>query len=519
MLSEQRRTQLDGIVSQMIANKETDDDIQKVVDDFSQKYSAEQAEAPAAAEDGGVLGGIGRAATAVKDATTGVVRGVAKGVASTVLGAGEAVERVGGAIGNKAFEAATGKKAPLAGEKGTVTQVREKVQPKGGAESLGFSGEQIAELFLPIPGGAKARLAGQAVEKLPVLARATGMLKAVGGEAANLAARVGLQTGGDPVETAKAAVLGGLSVPIGKAIEKVAGTVLPAVAKKIEEYNLRLTPVQRSNLGVKVGEVSDWLSSNKITGNPQQRLDKITKVYQDKEKAFQSFLSNEAKDVTVSRGKLIDQLESLKGKYANDRDSLSIDKQIDEFITTLKKRYPDTKVPLDPSNPNKGFSLNDNVPVASVNQLKRTTFEGAFNEAGTKVRDDVEFAVGDILKRNIEEVTEGLTLEGKALADFNREYGTIINARKLLKTAVGRAEIGLVGRIISSIVGGSVGTAIAGPAGGVVGTVVGQNVGQAVAGTGMRSRAASALQGLSGVPGEKTVGAVMRAIQAATQGR
>jgi hypothetical protein len=42
MLTEQRRQQLDGIVKQMIANKETDDNINFVVKDFSTKYGNEQ---------------------------------------------------------------------------------------------------------------------------------------------------------------------------------------------------------------------------------------------------------------------------------------------------------------------------------------------------------------------------------------------------------------------------------------------------------------------------------------------
>ncbi len=502
MLSEQRRTQLDGIVSQMISNKESDEDVQKVVDDFSQKYSGEQAAAPAPApeEGGGALGGVVRAVGKVKDATTGVVRGAAKGIASTAIGGGELVERAGQFLGDKAFEAVTGKKAPVS-EKGLVTKAREGLQPKGTAETIGFSGEQLAELFLPIPGGAKAKLLGTAVDKAPILARAAGMLKAAGGEAANLAARVGLQTGGDPGETAKAAVLGGISVPFGRAIEKMAGVALPKIARKLEEYNLRLTPVQRSNLGAKVGQVSDWLSKNKITGNPQQRLDKVTKVYQDTEKVFQDFLAKEAKDVRVPRQKLLDEIEGLKQNFTNDRDSLAIDRQIDEIKMLLETKFDEA------------------IDLSRLNKLKRTTMEGAFNDAGTKVRDDVEFALGDVLKRNIEEAAAGLKVAGKDVADFNREYGTVINARKLLKTAVGRPEIGAIGRIISTLVGASVGGAVAGPAGGVVGTMIGQNVGKAVAGTAVRSNAASMLQGLSGIPAEKSIGAIMRLIQAGSQGR
>ena len=42
MLPENRRTQLDGIVQQMVNNGESDNDIQFVVNDFKTKYAAEQ---------------------------------------------------------------------------------------------------------------------------------------------------------------------------------------------------------------------------------------------------------------------------------------------------------------------------------------------------------------------------------------------------------------------------------------------------------------------------------------------
>jgi len=60
MLTEQRRQQLDGIVKQMIDNKESDSNIQFVVSDFSEKYGNEQ---PAKTDNRGmgqkILEGVG----------------------------------------------------------------------------------------------------------------------------------------------------------------------------------------------------------------------------------------------------------------------------------------------------------------------------------------------------------------------------------------------------------------------------------------------------------------------------
>jgi hypothetical protein len=502
MLSEQRRAQLDGIVQQMIENKETDSDIQKVVDDFSQKYSTEAPTAApeaASAQAPGALSAVAGAAKGLKEATTGLFRGAGKGIASTVLGGGELVERAGSALGNAAFKAVTGKEAPPQAP-GAITAAREKLQPQGAAEKFGFSGEQLAELFLPVPGEAKAKLLGTAVDKATLLARAVGMLKAAGGESANLASRVALQTGGDPVSTGTAAVLGGLSVPVGAAFEKIAGATLPKLARKIQEYTLRLTPPQKANLGAKVGEVADYLSAKGITGGPKARLEKVTKIYQDTEKTFQDFLAGEAKDVTASRQKVIDELEALKAAFKDDRDVVAIEKQIDEVKDLLMKRYE------------------ENIPIARLNKLKRTTFENAFNEAGTKVRDDIEFVIGDVFKNNIEKATEALQIAGKSVKDFNKEYGTVINARKILKGSVGRPEIGPIARLIGTMIGAKVGVEAGGLPGFIGGGIAGQQIGTALFGTGVRSAAASALQKL-GEPGKKTVSDIIRLIQSGMQNR
>ena len=44
MLTEDKRKQLDTIISQMVTNKENDDTIQFVVNDFKNKYSVEEPE-------------------------------------------------------------------------------------------------------------------------------------------------------------------------------------------------------------------------------------------------------------------------------------------------------------------------------------------------------------------------------------------------------------------------------------------------------------------------------------------
>lgn len=189
------------------------------------------------------LKGISGAMSGAATAATSPIRGMAKGFTSTALGGGELVERAGGALGDLAFETFTGKTAP-AREKGPITALREKIQPKGIGEQIGFGAEQIAELFLPVPGGAKAKLAASAAEKAPILARALGLLKTSGKEGAKFAAQTAIQSGGDVGEVTSAGIIGAVTpvigpvikTPLTKAAEKLYGSALkPGLGKKTLE--------------------------------------------------------------------------------------------------------------------------------------------------------------------------------------------------------------------------------------------------------------------------------------------
>jgi len=94
------------------------------------------------------------------EAYQGVHTGIAKGVASTVAG----VASLGEKALTKAEQAVFGdvSKERLEGP-AIGKQVQEKyLQPEGAAENIGFGLEQLGELAMPLPGGAKAKLAGKA---------------------------------------------------------------------------------------------------------------------------------------------------------------------------------------------------------------------------------------------------------------------------------------------------------------------------------------------------------------------
>ena len=250
------------------------------------------------------------------------------------------------------------------------------------------------------------------------------------------------------------------------------------LSDNLQEASLKLTPTQKINLGSKLTDVKNYLSDNNITGNPTTRFNAVDTIYNQKEVDLQNFLTKDAKDVTVSKQQLTSQINKIKAGYQYDRDSLAVGRQIDEAIKTINTKFPGKEI-----------------PVSNLNVFKRSTYAGAYNTAGSKVLDTVEHDIGDVAKENIETATKGMTINGKPIADFNKEYGTIINARKILKAAQGKPQLGLTGKIVSSIVGGAAGKLVGGGiAGEVLGGMVGPKAGEFVAGTAAKSKLASLLK-------------------------
>lgn len=256
-------------------------------------------------------------------------------------------------------------------------------------------------------------------------------------------------------------------------------TKAPGFARSLEEASLRLTSSEKRDLGAKLDRAVNYLVEKGVIGNPSQRLDKAQVLYNQTEDRLQKFLAEEAKDVKIPREIYVTRLEALKAKYADDRISTLIEQQIDEAIATFRKNYAET--PL--------------IPVDRFNKWKRSVMEDAFNKAGLKVRDDVEFAIGDEANEMLKEATNKLTIDGKSFEQFNQEYSDLINARKLLYKAEDRDQVDMFGKILSTTLGGGgggvIGNAIGGPPGGVLGGFAGMSAANkavpVIAGTASRS--------------------------------
>lgn len=259
-------------------------------------------------------------------------------------------------------------------------------------------------------------------------------------------------------------------------VDKITGAS-SGIADSLEKSSLRLTPTQKTNLGSKLQDVVDYNTKNGITGNPEARYEKITKNYNQMEDTLQKTLDANS-HITVPKDQVISQIEALKNNYANDRDVNAIERQIDDAVSVVKRQL-------------------DNIPLKNLNELKRSTYSGAYNKAGVKVLDTVEHDIGDVMRSNLNDTLtkNNVTVGGKSLNDFNKDYGTIINSRKLLKIAQGRPQLGLVGKLTSKVLGGIIGRAVGGGIPGeVAGILVAPNIAEHVAGTNVKTRIANLLK-------------------------
>jgi len=253
--------------------------------------------------------------------------------------------------------------------------------------------------------------------------------------------------------------------------------LFPKLAQKIEKSNLRLTRTKEGAMATqglgfsddainitknRLNEVTDYLAKQKIVGNPLDRFAKATNIYYKTEDALDNFFSSFSKGSVVKQDKVIRSLQGLKSIYKGERDYNAITKQIDGAIKAIKSA-----------------SKNDALTYKTLNQFKRSTYKNAYNKAGEKVVDGVEHAIGDTIRGIIDEDLRGLKIAGQSYEQFNHNYGLLIEARKLLKTAVGKPEMSVVtervlGGLLGYLIGGSAGFG-SGGAGALLGTALGPN--------------------------------------------
>lgn len=446
-----------------------------------------QSSQPAQDQAGGGVGGfLEKTGKTIGEVGQGFAKGVAS-LPSEAASLGKDIEeRVEGAVRPDITYEELKKRHEATGIGQGIEKTTEQFAPKTAAEKFGFGAEKIAEFFVPVGAaeklatkGAELALGGEkavgTAEKLASFGKkALDLGRKSASEAFEMGARTALQEGKADERSVVAAGVGAAMPVIGKTFGLAKGQ-LPKLSQKLEEINLRLTPAQRRQFTNKIDDVTKYLSENKVVGTAPRRLEKITEKYEAMEPQLDKFLKETAKDRSVPKADLLGELEGLKSKYQDRVDSDLIEGQIDRVIDTIKRKQ------------------SDQIPVLNLNKLKRSAYDSAYNEAGNKVLDDTMHEVGDVLRSNIEKSTEGLSIGKKSIADFNKEYSTLINARKLLKAATSRKDVGFLSKVLSTLIGGSIGS-VGGPMGSAIGAALAPSVTEVAAGTLPRSAVAAGLQ-------------------------
>lgn len=251
----------------------------------------------------------------------------------------------------------------------------------------------------------------------------------------------------------------------GQAIQKLANMSSESIAKVIEKSSLPLTAAEKGRLAKELSKGSEFLMNYGVKGNNIERFNKVSAMGDEFEKTLQTFLDeNNTKIAPASKSNIVAKLTKLKGKLMkDDPDAAAIERQINDAIDNIMTQY-----------------RNEKIPIARLNLLKRNTYANAYNTAGNKVRDDVEHAIGDVYKNEIERATEGLHITGpngtkQPIGDFNKDYGQLINARKILSvvTNKGQAERTVISknalRFLAPVVGAGLGYETGGEKGALIG--------------------------------------------------
>lgn len=270
----------------------------------------------------------------------------------------------------------------------------------------------------------------------------------------------------------------------------IAGNKLVGKGTQLEIENLRMTPVQQVKYGAKVPDILEWSKTNGLNkGSMADRYAKTLDLLDNYESTLNDFLTinNTAKNIFINKGQLIDDLNKLKNTLSKDSsDALLIQRQIQSAIDNIGTQYRGQKI-----------------PIARLNNLKRSTWENAYNVGGDKVLNWVEHDIASIYKNAIEKATKNLKIQWKgkeySIDKFNREYGIALTAKKLLKTAASRPEINFLGRGTGRIAA----TYLAEKFGGIPGAVLAYLAEPAIAkwlgGTKARSLYGKAETGVGGI--------------------
>lgn len=273
--------------------------------------------------------------------------------------------------------------------------------------------------------------------------------------------------GSDAFKPKIGTVVGGGLPILGKILGLTTKNLPQAVSKKLEDINLRLTPVERQNLEKKGQDIISYLSKNKISGNPGQRYSKINAVYSKMEDTVQKEIDKAP--VFTKTAPIIAELQNIARGMMDDPELA------DEAARTVGRTIQNLR------------ERGDQITLTAVNRLKRNYMNRAFAKNATDVLSESRLAIGGVLNGTLRKNVPGLE-------KLTKEYGLIIASRRALQKATTRKQIGLTGNIAGMAVGGALGNMVSPGVGSAAGVLAGPTIGRAIMGTQVRSRIGAGAQ-------------------------
>lgn len=477
MLPEERRQQLDGIVQQMIQNKETDVDIQFVVNDFKTKYDVKQA-APKQSFLSNANASLVKRGVNIADELT------PKGNESLGATLVKAPRRAFRTIGQ-----AAGLVGDIGGEllkSGYETLVPESTQEtiKTGLKNVGNtalgqmginaakSGYESYQTFKKnYPDAAKDLEATVNIASLLPMGKAATLVKPAAKEAVNI--------GRDAVSLVKA----GTRKAVKKAIpEDMPQKVLESGAK----WSTTLSPEVRKNL-------SNTMMEEGLNLNPKG-YDKLKTSIDDINNEIKSALEP-YKDTPIDADSVIkrtsEALKKAEKSYDPATETAKVNEEVGKFLE------------------NWGGKLT----VSDAQSIKQDIYKqlkshyDSVSKGGTGKYTDGEIAAKKNIARGLKEEIEN-AVEDAPIKDLNARETKLLKLEPHLRRAVGRIEnhnilsrddvlAGGVGTILGGMTGGGVGAAIGAAAAGVAKRALGH--------PGTKSKIANALYGIKNSTDAKLV--------------
>jgi len=236
----------------------------------------------------------------------------------------------------------------------------------------------------------------------------------------------------------------GVALPV---VGAILGKTFKGLSKGLEKQNLRLTPNEKRLLGGgKIDDVVNFNSKNKLVGSPEQRLSKVSSILDDFERQVEKKIAGQK--TTFIKDQLKTQLDNIKNNYADDlAEAPGVSSKIDSIIKQMDA------------------VSGDSISASRLNKWKRNLWKAAYNPNNGQVVNDALYEAGDVFKTTLDKSVKGLEM-------INKDYGIALTSKRILDKATSRAQVGLMGKLAESAIGGAVGTAIGGPVGGLVGAGV-----------------------------------------------